>query len=82
MDTFRQQGDVSKIDINSMTMMYFQRYPDNLNLRDLYYFIFAPTLCYELNFPRTLKIRKRFLWKRTLELVSLILIFLNSIFIG
>ena len=36
------------------------QYPDNLNLLDLYYFILAPTLCYELNFPRTQRIRKRY----------------------
>ncbi|XP_012270220.1 diacylglycerol O-acyltransferase 1 [Orussus abietinus] len=45
------------------------QYPNNLNLRDLYYFILAPTLCYELNFPRTQRIRKRFLIKRILEVV-------------
>ncbi|XP_029174994.1 diacylglycerol O-acyltransferase 1 isoform X2 [Nylanderia fulva] len=45
------------------------QYPDNLNLGDLYYYILAPTLCYELNFPRTQRIRKRFLIKRILEVV-------------
>ncbi|CAG5022099.1 unnamed protein product [Parnassius apollo] len=45
------------------------RYPDNLNLKDLFYFLLAPTLCYELNFPRTTRIRKRFLIKRVIELV-------------
>ncbi|KAI8427896.1 hypothetical protein MSG28_002247 [Choristoneura fumiferana] len=45
------------------------RYPDNLNLKDLFYFLLAPTLCYELNFPRTTRIRKRFLIKRLLEVV-------------
>lgn len=35
------------------------QYPDNLNLSDLFYYILAPTLCYELNFPRTQRIRKR-----------------------
>lgn len=54
-------------------------YPDNLNLRDLYYFMFAPTLCYELNFPRTFTIRKRFLLKRLLELVSLLLLKSNAL---
>lgn len=29
------------------------KYPDNLTLRDLAYFLLAPTLCYELNYPRT-----------------------------
>ncbi|NXW90908.1 DGAT1 acyltransferase, partial [Alopecoenas beccarii] len=28
-------------------------YPANLTYRNLYYFVFAPTLCYELNFPRS-----------------------------
>ncbi|KAG6455811.1 hypothetical protein O3G_MSEX009402 [Manduca sexta] len=45
------------------------KYPDNLNLKDLFYFLLAPTLCYELNFPRTARIRKRFLVKRLLEVV-------------
>ncbi|KAL5022706.1 hypothetical protein ScPMuIL_001861 [Solemya velum] len=52
-------------------------YPDNLNYGDLYYFIFAPTLCYELNFPRTLRVRKRFLIKRLLEIV-----FLSQLMLG
>lgn len=43
------------------------KYPDNLNVKDLFYFLCAPTLCYELNFPRTNRIRKRFLLKRILE---------------
>ncbi|XP_019290709.1 diacylglycerol O-acyltransferase 1 isoform X1 [Panthera pardus] len=46
-------------------------YPDNLNYRDLYYFLFAPTLCYELNFPRSPRIRKRFLLRRLLEMLFL-----------
>ncbi|KAK0074732.1 hypothetical protein PV325_007897, partial [Microctonus aethiopoides] len=43
------------------------KYPANLHIRDLVYYIFAPTLCYELNFPRTERIRKRFLMKRIFE---------------
>lgn len=43
------------------------KYPDNLKVKDLFYFLCAPTLCYELNFPRTNRIRKRFLLKRILE---------------
>lgn len=45
------------------------QYPDNLNVKDIFYFIAAPTLCYELNFPCTDRIRKRFLLKRILEVV-------------
>lgn len=36
---------------------------------DVYYFIFAPTLCYQLNFPRSPRIRKRFLLRRLFEMV-------------
>lgn len=32
------------------------KYPDNLTLKDLFYFMLAPTLCYELNFPRTARL--------------------------
>ncbi|XP_030226736.1 diacylglycerol O-acyltransferase 1b [Gadus morhua] len=46
-------------------------YPGNLTIRDLYYFVFAPTLCYELNFPRSPKIRMSFLLRRLLEMLFL-----------
>jgi diacylglycerol O-acyltransferase-1 len=42
-------------------------YPFNLTLDNLYYFMFAPTLCYELNFPRTPSRRKSFIIKRIVE---------------
>lgn len=45
-------------------------YPNNLTIPDLAYFIAAPTLCYELNFPRTDRIRKRFIMKRLFEIVQ------------
>ncbi|KAK7886365.1 hypothetical protein WMY93_025986 [Mugilogobius chulae] len=44
-------------------------YPGNLTLKDMYYFAFAPTLCYELNFPRSPKIRMSFLIRRLLEML-------------
>uniref|UniRef100_A0A8C5E958 O-acyltransferase n=1 Tax=Gouania willdenowi TaxID=441366 RepID=A0A8C5E958_GOUWI len=46
-------------------------YPGNLTHRDMYYFVFAPTLCYQLNFPRSSRIRKRFLMRRLLEMLFL-----------
>ena len=45
------------------------QYPNNLTIRDLYYFMAVPSLCYELNFPRTSRIRKRFLIKRVFEVI-------------
>lgn len=50
-------------------------YPNNLTLKDLYYFMIAPTLCYQLNFPRSQRIRKRFLMKRIAEIVIFNLLF-------
>uniref|UniRef100_A0A671U8D9 O-acyltransferase n=1 Tax=Sparus aurata TaxID=8175 RepID=A0A671U8D9_SPAAU len=44
-------------------------YPGNLTIRDMYYFVFAPTLCYELNFPRSPNIRMGFLLRRLCEMV-------------
>lgn len=46
-------------------------YPNNLTFSDLIYFCWAPTLCYELNFPRNPRIRKIFLVRRILEAVFL-----------
>ena len=40
-----------------------------LSIIDLGYFLVTPTLCYELNFPRTPRIRKTFLLRRTIESV-------------
>ncbi|CAB1350816.1 unnamed protein product [Coregonus sp. 'balchen'] len=47
-------------------------YPENLTHRDIYYFVFAPTLCYELNFPRSARIRKSFLLRRLFEMLFFI----------
>ncbi|CAF1095654.1 unnamed protein product [Rotaria magnacalcarata] len=44
-------------------------YPNNLTIKNLYYFLLAPTLCYELNFPRTQRIRKTFLCRRFGEIL-------------
>ncbi|CAL8247168.1 unnamed protein product [Lota lota] len=52
-------------------------YPGNLTIRDLYYFVFAPTLCYELNFPRSPKIRMSFLLRRLFEML-----FLTQLLVG
>uniref|UniRef100_A0A8C7QP36 O-acyltransferase n=1 Tax=Oncorhynchus mykiss TaxID=8022 RepID=A0A8C7QP36_ONCMY len=38
----------------------------------IYYFVFAPTLCYELNFPRSPRIRKSFLLRRLFEMLFFI----------
>ncbi|XP_059705115.1 diacylglycerol O-acyltransferase 1 [Haemorhous mexicanus] len=56
----RANGDVARGEVT---------YPENLSYRNLYYFLLAPTLCYELNFPRSPRLRKRFLLRRLCEML-------------
>ncbi|KAL0274082.1 UNVERIFIED_CONTAM: hypothetical protein PYX00_006598 [Menopon gallinae] len=58
-----------KTDMSNGVAIKIVEYPDNLTFKDLGYFLLAPTLCYELNFPRSSRIRKRFLIKRFLEVI-------------
>ncbi|MGH0115795.1 UNVERIFIED_CONTAM: hypothetical protein FKN15_046980 [Acipenser sinensis] len=47
-------------------------WPATYLILDLYYFLLAPTLCYQLNFPRNVIIRKWFLARRALEIVRMV----------
>ncbi|KAF5400987.1 O-acyltransferase [Paragonimus heterotremus] len=64
-------GLVPSLECNEIKLLGYVTYPNNLTLEGLYYFMLAPTLCYELNFPRTLSIRTSFLLKRLFEMVFL-----------
>ncbi|KAF6774059.1 hypothetical protein AHF37_05705 [Paragonimus kellicotti] len=64
-------GLVPSLECNEIKLLGYVTYPNNLTLEALYYFMLAPTLCYELNFPRTLSIRTSFLLKRLFEMVFL-----------
>eukprot|EP00240_Pyramimonas_obovata_P003049 CAMPEP_0118923662 /NCGR_PEP_ID=MMETSP1169-20130426/2102_1 /TAXON_ID=36882 /ORGANISM="Pyramimonas obovata, Strain CCMP722" /LENGTH=671 /DNA_ID=CAMNT_0006864679 /DNA_START=317 /DNA_END=2332 /DNA_ORIENTATION=- len=44
-------------------------YPANLTLKNMAYFLTAPTLCYQTNYPRSSRRRKRWLVRRILEAV-------------
>ncbi|KAI9275265.1 diacylglycerol acyltransferase DGAT2 [Helicostylum pulchrum] len=45
-------------------------YPNNVNAKNLLYFFFAPTLCYQPSYPRSPKFRKTFFMKRVGELIT------------
>ena len=49
-------------------------YPNNVTLRNLYTFIVFPTLVYALHYPRTKRIRKGWLLRRVVEMVSISII--------
>lgn len=44
-------------------------YPANINLRNLVYFMIAPTLCYQTSYPRTANIRKGWVLRQLGKLV-------------
>lgn len=50
----------------------YLEYPMNVRYQNMYYYLFAPTLCYEINFPKNDKIRFPFLFRRLLEIFILI----------
>ncbi|KAK1785526.1 hypothetical protein P4O66_018888 [Electrophorus voltai] len=54
-----------------IVMLHISHMPGIPDLGYMYYFVFAPTLCYELNFPRSPRIRKRFLLRRLFEMLFL-----------
>ncbi|XP_069019585.1 diacylglycerol O-acyltransferase 1-like [Embiotoca jacksoni] len=52
---------------------------EHLTLRDLYYFLLAPTLCYQRDFPCTPKLRVNKLLHRLLEMVVVIQIMVGIV---
>lgn len=46
-----------------------QKYPNNLTLRNLLWYLAIPTLTYQVNYPRSKRLRKRWLVRRCMELV-------------
>lgn len=44
-------------------------YPKNITLRNLAYFMVAPTLCYQVSYPRTEKIRKGWVLRQLVKLI-------------
>ena len=47
-------------------------WPANLTLSNVLYFVVVPTLCYQVQYPRTRRIRKAWLAKRCLEMLCTI----------
>jgi diacylglycerol O-acyltransferase-1 len=60
-NTFVSHQEVYEYEVN---------YPDNITFKDMAYFWFAPTLCYQPSYPRTTVFRKSFFLKRVLEALT------------
>lgn len=50
-------------------MKYMDNPSDIITIKSLYYFLVAPTLCFQLYYPYRPKIRKIWLLKRVIELM-------------
>jgi len=50
--TRRGRQGVSDPQAEMLKSGFFTRYPANVTFRDIYYFAFSPTLCYDIAFPR------------------------------
>ncbi|KAG2382012.1 hypothetical protein C9374_005804 [Naegleria lovaniensis] len=63
---------------SNRTIPWFKQYPDNISLKDIFYFMLAPTLVYEEAFPRTKSIRFKVVLYDLLELLActFVLVFL------
>lgn len=61
---------------NSAAEWALLRYPENLTLGNLAYFIAAPTLTYQVNYPRTQTIRTKWLLRRIFELIIVVTVLL------
>ncbi|XP_067904998.1 diacylglycerol O-acyltransferase 1-like [Heterodontus francisci] len=72
-------GEYDENNTDGRNVQQMVTYPDNLTIKDLYYFLFAPTLCYQMNFPRSTTIRIRFLLRRLFEMIFLIHLFIGLI---
>ncbi|KJH48691.1 MBOAT family protein [Dictyocaulus viviparus] len=75
--TDSKKEDITDREVNNIESTSL--YPGNLTLNNLYYFMLAPTLCYELKFPRSIRRRKTFLIKRFVEMLFLSLLIASLI---
>jgi hypothetical protein len=57
----------------------FLQYPMNISVSNLLYFCVAPTLCYQLNYPRTPKVRWSFVFSYIFRMIFLALIMIFGI---
>ncbi|GAM23413.1 hypothetical protein SAMD00019534_065880 [Acytostelium subglobosum LB1] len=48
-----------------------EQYPNNITLTNIYWYMFVPTLVYQLSYPRSPRIRKLFMLRRIIEAVFL-----------
>ncbi|KAF8981656.1 hypothetical protein BGZ46_002465 [Entomortierella lignicola] len=68
--TETKEDDIPKSKRIQEVYQYDIQYPDNIAVKNIAYFWFAPTLCYQPSYPRTTIFRKSFFVKRCLEIIT------------
>lgn len=63
--------DNNQVQVVEAALLALSKYPENISLRNMGLYMLFPTLCYELEYAQTNRIRKRFLIKRIIELIIL-----------
>ncbi|CAM6090832.1 unnamed protein product [Calypogeia fissa] len=58
-----------KVDVPTEASSHIE-YPTNLTVSDITYFMVAPTLCYQIGYPRTKTIRKGWVLRQTVKLLT------------
>ena len=52
----------------------YLQYPDNITVQNLLFFILVPSLTYQLNYPRSLKVRKRYVVTLLLRMLMVMML--------
>lgn len=74
-----RQAHLTNAETDKNVSVAEKAYNEHLTFRDLYYFLLAPTLCYQRDFPCTPKVRINKLLHRLLEMVTVIQIMVGIV---
>ncbi|CDQ63114.1 unnamed protein product [Oncorhynchus mykiss] len=70
-NSWYRQGSVPSPGTDKCVLHETKKHIEHLPIKDLYYFLLAPTLCYQRNFPFTPRVRINVLCKTLIEMVVL-----------
>jgi len=69
MQRLRREQPAPGTQHHGLLQQQLSAYPGNLTLGNMCYFLCAPTLCYQTDYPRSTRFRKRWFLRRCMELL-------------
>lgn len=69
MQRLRREQPAPGTQHHGLLQQQLSAYPSNLTLGNMFYFLCAPTLCYQTDYPRSTRFRKRWFMRRCIELL-------------